>query len=191
MPITASLPRGRPIASAAIGCGARAMAQVARRDLRFGTTSAPSGPAAASAAPSATPQQPVARNVASECWVSRGVSASRREAGKNRAGFDLVRIGDMPGGWRLVEGDAKAYIPGGGYRGNAAGQLGDSSGQRISAAMPADQRHRDRPVLGDRDDRRLFPLGGEEGRDRADQDTAGADTDNRPARLEQPADMSR
>ena len=57
--------------------------------------------------------------------------------------------------------------------------------------MPADQRHRDRPVLGDRDDRRLFPLGGEEGRDRADQDTAGADTDNRPARLEQPADMSR
>ena len=46
--------------------GARATAQVARRDWRRATTSAPSGPAAASAAPSATPQQPVARNAASE-----------------------------------------------------------------------------------------------------------------------------
>ena len=86
MPITVSLPCGRPIASAMIGCGARAIAQVARRDFRFGTTSTPSAPAAASAAPSATPQQPVAQKVTGERSDKRGVSTRRREAGKNRAG---------------------------------------------------------------------------------------------------------
>src|SRR5271165_6106148 len=85
IPITASAPLGRPTASASIGAGARATAQVARRDLRFGTMSTPPGPAAASAAPSATPQQPVARNAAAERSERRDVSASRREAGKNRA----------------------------------------------------------------------------------------------------------
>ena len=86
MPITASLPLPRPIASASIGAGARATAQVARRDLRFATTSTPPGPAAARAAPSDTPQQPVARNAAAERSERRAVSASNREAGKNRAG---------------------------------------------------------------------------------------------------------
>src|ERR1700739_3609712 len=85
MPITASVPLRRPIASASIGAGARATAQVARRDLRFGTTSTPLVPAAARAGPSATPQQPVARNAAVERSERRDVSASRREAGKNRA----------------------------------------------------------------------------------------------------------
>ena len=55
MPTIASRPRGRPIRAASSGAGARATAQVARADLRFGTTSAPVAPTAASAAPSATP----------------------------------------------------------------------------------------------------------------------------------------
>jgi hypothetical protein len=49
--------------------------------------SEPAAPTAASAAPSATPQQPVARNAASERIVKRGVSSRSREAGKNRAGM--------------------------------------------------------------------------------------------------------
>ena len=55
MPTIASEPRERPIGSAGNGVAARAMAQVARRDLRFVATRTPSGPTAASAAPSATP----------------------------------------------------------------------------------------------------------------------------------------
>ena len=62
------------------------MAQVARADFAFPATSAPRGPAAASAAPSATPWQPTSRNTASDGWRSRGASASRTSAPKKRAG---------------------------------------------------------------------------------------------------------
>ena len=103
----------------------------------------------------------------------------------------LVGIGDMPAGRRFVERDAEAHIPGGGYRRDAAGELGNAAGQPIGATMSPDQRHRYRAVLGDRDDRRLLPLGGEERGDRADEDAAGADTDDRPTCFEQLADMGR
>ena len=97
----------------------------------------------------------------------------------------------MPAGRRFIERDTQAHIPGGGYRRDAAGKLGNRAGQCIGAAMSADQRHRDRAVLGDRDHRRLLLLGGEEGGDRPDQDAAGADTDDRPPCFEQSADMGR
>ena len=57
--------------------------------------------------------------------------------------------------------------------------------------MSADQRHRYRAVLGDRDDRRLLLFRGEQRGDGTDQDAAGADADDRPPRFEQPADMGR
>ena len=57
--------------------------------------------------------------------------------------------------------------------------------------MSADQWHRYRAVLGDRNDRRLLLLGAEEGGDRADQYAASANPDNRPPRFEQLADMGR
>ena len=71
--------------------GARATAQVPRALLVLGTTSAPSGPAQASAAASATPWQPTASNTAREGEASRGVSRSRAAASKNRAGTPSCR----------------------------------------------------------------------------------------------------
>ena len=51
-------------------CGGRAMAQVARSPCVLATTSSPAGPAAASAAPSATPWQPISRNT-SRGWIGK------------------------------------------------------------------------------------------------------------------------
>src|SRR5262249_41007855 len=102
-----------------------------------------------------------------------------------------VGVRDMPAARRLIERDAETYIAGGRYRRAPLGNFGNSAGQFIAAVMPADQRHRDRAVLGHRDYRPLLPLYREEGRHRADQDSAGADADDRPARFEQPADMRR
>ena len=71
--------RGRP--------GARATAQVTRAPLRLATSSRPSAPAAARAAPSATPQQPVSRNTSSDgVREARRSPRASRSAGKNRAG---------------------------------------------------------------------------------------------------------
>ena len=69
--------------------------------------------------------------------------------------LDPLRIGDAPAGRRLVERQAEPQIAGRGDRGDPAGYGGDGAGDRVGAVMPADQRHRDRAVLGYRDDRRL------------------------------------
>ena len=91
-PATPPRQRAPRTASAAtsIGADARATAQVARRDRRFGTSRTPSLPQAARAAPSATPQQPVARNAAAERSDRRSVSASKRAAVKNHTGTPSV-----------------------------------------------------------------------------------------------------
>src|SRR5205823_6165986 len=98
MPITASRPRGRPIALRSSGVGARAIAQVARFDCRRDTASLPSGPTAASAAPSATPQQPAARNAASLAADAerqyRRMKHERISVGRHRAiGDEYPQIG--------------------------------------------------------------------------------------------------
>jgi hypothetical protein len=55
--------------------------------------------------------------------------------------------------------------------------------------MPAEQRHRNRAVFGERDDRRLGVLVVEQWAERTDQDAAGAQPDNRGSGGEQPGDM--
>ena len=97
----------------------------------------------------------------------------------------------MPAGWRFIESDTQAHIASGGYRRDAPDNLGNRAGQCVGTMMSPDQRHRNRTVFRDRDDRRLLLLGGEQGGDGADQNAAGADTDDRPPRLEQPADVAR
>jgi hypothetical protein len=61
-------------------------AQVARGERVFSTTRWLCGPAAASAAPSATPGQPTSRSTTSEGLARRGDSSARRAAVKKRAG---------------------------------------------------------------------------------------------------------
>ncbi len=103
--------------------------------------------------------------------------------GEERGGDRLypLGVGDAPAGRHLVERDAEPQIAGGGDRGNATEILGQRAGERVGAAMPAQQRHRDRTVLGEGDDRRLHKLVVDQGREGADQDAAREEADNRPA----------
>jgi len=57
--------------------------------------------------------------------------------------------------------------------------------------VPADERHCYRSVFGHRDHRWLDPFGGEQRCHRADQDTAGAEPEDRPAGFEQLSDVRR
>ena len=122
IPTTASSPRGEPIEDASSGAGARAMAQVPRTDLVFSTTSSPSGPAAARAAPSATPWQPTAWNTRSEGFRSRGASASRTGAGRNRAGTPR----ESARAWTAVSSDLRSI---------------ENTPATASGASPAASRH--------------------------------------------------
>ena len=77
MPTTVTRPRPRPQRWGSTIAGARAMAQVPRALRALGMARAPSVPAQANAAASATPWQPTARNTTSDGAVRRGVSRSR------------------------------------------------------------------------------------------------------------------
>ncbi len=116
-----------------------------------------------------------------------GISSEQRRCD----GFHLLRIGDAPTRRRFVEGEPEAEISGRGDRRRPARQLGDGAGQRVGAPVPADQRHCHRTILGDRDHRWLLPLCREQRRDRADQDAAGGEADDRLSRFEEPGDVQR
>ena len=103
----------------------------------------------------------------------------------------LVRVADVPAGRRFIERDPQAHISCGGYRRDAPNELANRAGQCIGAMVSPDERHRDRAVLGNRDDGRFVLFGGEEGGNRTNQDAAGADADDRPTRVEQRANMGR
>jgi hypothetical protein len=78
---------------------------------------------------------------------------------------------------------------GGGDRGDPAQPLGEHAGDGVGAVMAAEQGHRDRAVLGERDDRRFGALVVEQRRHRADQNAGGAHPDDRPAAGEQRGEM--
>ena len=64
-------------------------------------------------------------------------------------------IGKGPAGGRGVEGEAEAGVAGGGDGGRDAELGGDLSGERVGAAVAAEQRDDRGAVLGHRDHRRL------------------------------------
>ncbi len=105
--------------------------------------------------------------------------------------FRALGIGDAPPRRRFVERKIEAQIAGGGDRRRAAGRLRDRDRDGVGAAMAAEQRHRDRAVFGHGDDRRLLAFVAQERRQRADEDTAGAQPDDRCACREQLAQMRR
>lgn len=106
-----------------------------------------------------------------------------RTAGEQgrRNRFRRLDIGDAPARRRLVERETEPQIARRRDRRDAAKRRGEMAGERVGAAMPAEQRDRDRSVLGHRDHRRLVALVGDQRGKKADQDAAGADADNRPA----------
>ena len=106
------------------------------------------------------------------CLLNEGHRATGEQCGGNR--LDAFRVGDPPARRRLVERKAEPEIAGRRDRGVAAQRFGQRAGQRVGAVVPAEQWHRDRAVLGERDDRRLDVLVVEQRRDRADQNAARA-----------------
>ncbi len=110
---------------------------------------------------------------------------------RRRDAFHLRRVDDPPAGQRLVECQAELQIPRRRHRGDAARQPRHDAGERVGAAVAADQRHGDGTVFGNGDDGRLVLFWAEERGDRADQNAAGAETEDRAAGGEQPGDMRR
>jgi hypothetical protein len=108
---------------------------------------------------------------------------------RSRDRFRGFRVRRPPSCWRVVEGEAEADVAGGGDGGDAAGDRGDPARQVIGAVMAAEQRHGDAAVFGDGDDRRLGALVGEQRRQAADDDAAGADGDDGLAGSEETAQV--
>ena len=104
-------------------------------------------------------------------------------------GLAVLGVRERPAGGRRVEGEAEAAVAGGGDCGGGADPARDAAGQVHPAAVPSEERDHERPVLGDRDDRRLGALVVEGRRDRAHQDPGRADPDDGAAVLEQGAEM--
>ena len=128
--------------------------------------------------------------------IRRRRSPSIRATGSPRSsaaaiGFTLSGLAIRQPGGGSSSAKPSLQVPGRGDRGNPAGQRRDRAGQRVGAMVTADQRHRDRAVLGNGDYRRLLAFRGEQRRHRADQDAAGAEADNRPSRGEQLGDVRR
>ena len=96
-------------------------------------------------------------------------------------GLGAVGMGEAKARWRGVEGDAEAAVAGGGDDSLGTDRCGQAFGERIGAAMPAQQRHDEAPGLVDDQHRRLLPLVGEERGQQANDDARGGDGDDRPA----------
>ena len=177
-PTTASVPCGRPMASGSRSPGASASAQVTRSPLRLGTSNRPAAPAAASAAPSATPQQPVSRNTISEGFARRGVSSRSRSAGEEpRRHAEVGRQGMDRGlgGLQVERGHARRSLA---RARPCSARLASTTARRLPAGTPAsaptpERQHGrmvDQPVRGarqlaaGRDQRQLGIVGEGQGR---------------------------
>ena len=118
----------------------------------------PFGPAAASAAPSATPQQPVARNTASERSVRRVGLGKQPLGGKNRAGTPSVtgeRVNAGLGELQIDRDDRRDGIRSETRRSERrAREIGDLLGR--TAALASDAERQYRRVI---DERRGFGAG--------------------------------
>ena len=105
-------------------------------------------------------------------------------------GLAVLRVREGPPGGRLVESDAEAPVAGGGDRRGGADRIRDAPGQLDPAPVPPEERHRERPVVGDGDDRGLRPLVREGRCHRPHQDPGRADPYDGAPRLEEPADVA-
>ena len=101
----------------------------------------------------------------------------------------VMRIRQHPSGRWIVERDLPAALAGGGDRGGYAQRRAQAAGERIGAAMTAEERHHRACVLRDGDDGGLPALVGERGRQGPDQDARRAHADDVRPRGEQPAQL--
>ena len=126
--------------------------------------------------PPQTRFQPRYRSGAQPIGAAEFVAQRQRLAGDERGGdgFHPVGIGDPPPGRRPIEREAEPQIARRGDRRDTAKCSGQLTGDGVGAMMPAQQWHRGRSVLGERDDRRFDVLVIEERRQCADKDAGGA-----------------
>ena len=103
----------------------------------------------------------------------------------------MLRIGQAPAVGRVVEGDPEAQVARGRDRRRNAEQLRDAARQIVGPPVAAQERHDRAAVLGHGDDRRLGALVAEQGGQRTHQHPGGADPYDRPAGLEQLAQVRR
>ena len=101
----------------------------------------------------------------------------------------ILRIGEPPALGRRIERNAQRRVALRRHRGMAVQRIRHLAGERVGAAMAAEQRHDARPVLGDGENRRLGALVLDHGGQRADQDAGGADADDGRAGLIERANM--
>ena len=101
----------------------------------------------------------------------------------------VMRVREHPSGRRLVERDLPAALAGGGDRGGDAQRRAQAAGERVGAAVAAEERHHRAAVLRDGDDGGFPALVGERGCQGPDQDAGRAHADDVRTRGEQPAQL--
>jgi len=105
-------------------------------------------------------------------------AAAQQRAHDRLGGFGIAQ---HEAGGRIVERQIEADVARGGDRSVAAQGPGHLRGQAVGAAMAAQQGHRDAAVLGDRHDRRLAALVGQQRCQQPDHDAGGAQGQDRLA----------
>ena len=155
-----------------------------------GAPSAVSSSTRIASSPAASKGSPLAAiHGASEARSAGAAHPRPPEQGRDER-LAVLRVREGPAGGRLVEGDAEAPVARGGDRRGGANRIRDAPGELDPAPVPPEERHRERPVVGDGDDGRLRPLVREGGRHRPDQDPGRADADDGAPRLEELADVA-
>ena len=99
-------------------------------------------------------------------------------------GFHVPRIFEAPACGRVVQGHAQNGIARGRDGSFATQSVGNRDRDRIGAPMPSQKRHDCAAVVRNADDRRLTQLAAQNLRQRPDQDSCGADSDDSPSGLE-------
>jgi len=120
----------------------------------------------------------------------RRTPRNRRPLTREHRGHErlrIIRIGKPPPDWRLIKCNAERNIPRRCHRSMALQHIGNPLGQTVGSAMSPEQRDHCRSIIGNSNDRRLRAFIIQQRCDGSDQNSGGANTDNRRARREQRA----
>ena len=101
----------------------------------------------------------------------------------------VVGVGEHPSRWRVVQRHLPPGLAGGGDRGGDAQRVAQATGERVGAAVAAEQRRHRAAVFRDGNDGRLLVLVGEHGGQGPDQDPGRAYPHDVHARREQPPQL--